>query len=119
MTPSTIIQRAAADGVRLVLSATGTIKATGDDVAVGRWLPVIREHKSALVKVMLEDGALTGDLTAIRAWLAFIGENDPAIIADTLARCEQDPEVRSYFTGRAAADLHQSGSFTSEGNHHG
>jgi hypothetical protein len=49
VTPAAIIQRAAADGVRLSLSASGTIKASGDQAAVNRWLPTIREHKSELL----------------------------------------------------------------------
>ena len=49
MTPAAIIQRAQADGVTLVLSPSGTIKAAGDREAVNRWLPIIREHKSEIV----------------------------------------------------------------------
>ena len=49
MTPAAIIQRAQADGVTLVLSPSGTIKAAGDREAVNRWLPIIREHKNEIV----------------------------------------------------------------------
>ena len=49
MNPSAIIQQAAADGVSLILSPAGTIKATGDGAAVNRWLPVIREHKPGIL----------------------------------------------------------------------
>lgn len=52
MTPATIIQRATADGVRLALSPTGTIKATGNGDAMNRWLPVIRENKPGIVAVL-------------------------------------------------------------------
>lgn len=51
MTPETIIRKAKADGVRLALSPTGTIKATGDGVAVNRWLAVIRERKAEIIDV--------------------------------------------------------------------
>jgi hypothetical protein len=42
MTPAAIIREAATDGVSLALSPAGTIKATGDQAAVSRWLPVFR-----------------------------------------------------------------------------
>ncbi len=52
MTPATIIREAQAEGVRLTLSPTGTIKATGDGATVNRWLTVIREHKAEIVDVL-------------------------------------------------------------------
>lgn len=102
MTPAAIIREAAAAGVALVLSPAGTIKATGGDEAVRRWLPSIREHKAGIVKALLEANACTGDLAAIRSWLAFIGETNPATIAEVLDKCRSDDETRAYFTGRAA-----------------
>lgn len=105
MTPDTIIQRATAEGVRLALSATGALKATGEQGAVNRWLPIIREQKPLIVKTLLEATALTGDLPAIRAWLSFIGETDPAIISEVMDKCRADPGARDYFIGRAAAEL--------------
>ena len=49
MPPALIIQKAQADGVTLVLSPSGTIKAAGNREAVSRWLPIIREHKAELL----------------------------------------------------------------------
>jgi hypothetical protein len=49
MTPAAIIRGAAADGVSLILSPAGTIKAAGDQEAVDRWLPVVRENKPGIV----------------------------------------------------------------------
>lgn len=49
MTPATIIQRARADGVTLMLSPAGSIKAIGGDDAVERWLPIIRSHKPGIM----------------------------------------------------------------------
>ena len=49
MNPEAIIKEARAAGVNLVLSLTGTIKATGDQVAVDRWLPILKEHKPELL----------------------------------------------------------------------
>jgi hypothetical protein len=52
MTPATIIREAQSDGVKLALSATGTIKASGDGAAVSRWLPAIREQKAGIVEAL-------------------------------------------------------------------
>jgi len=52
MTLATLIKNAEMDGVALALSVTGTIKATGDQVAVNRWLPMIREHKAAIIEAL-------------------------------------------------------------------
>jgi hypothetical protein len=52
MTPGEIIRGAAGDGVSLTLSPAGTIKAVGDRAAVSRWLPVLREHKPALLAAL-------------------------------------------------------------------
>lgn len=55
MTPAAIIQQAAAEGVILVSTPAGTIKATGSGDAVARWLPVIREHKAELLTALGND----------------------------------------------------------------
>jgi hypothetical protein len=52
MTPATIIRQAQADGVKLALSHSGAIKAVGNEAAVNRWLPVIREHKTELLAAL-------------------------------------------------------------------
>jgi hypothetical protein len=59
MTPALIIQKVHADGVTLVLSPSGTIKAAGNREAVSRWLPIIREHKDGLLNELraATDGA--------------------------------------------------------------
>ena len=56
MTPATIIRSARAQGVGLVLSPAGTIKATGERAAVNRWLPIIREHKPGILAALREAG---------------------------------------------------------------
>lgn len=52
MNPAAIIQQAAADGVKLTLSSGGTVKATGDQTAVNRWLPIIRERKEEIAAAL-------------------------------------------------------------------
>lgn len=49
MTPETIIQACAEDGVKLTLSPAGTVKASGDQVWIDAWLPILRENKAAIV----------------------------------------------------------------------
>ena len=46
-----------------------------------------------------------GEEAAIRAWLALIEETDPATIAEVICQCQRDADARSYFTGRAMAEL--------------
>jgi hypothetical protein len=52
MSPSVLIREAAADGVNLALSSAGAIKAVGDQAAVNRWLPILREHKPAILAAL-------------------------------------------------------------------
>ncbi|GBG02534.1 hypothetical protein AZSI13_18610 [Azospira sp. I13] len=97
MTPAQVIQAATAEGVVLALSDTGSLKATGDQAAVGRWLPLIRQYKAAIV-----DELAAWNCSPIRLWLAQIGETDPATIAEVMGKCQEDEEARAYFIGRAA-----------------
>lgn len=79
MTPATIIEQATADGVNLVLSSSGSIKATGDPMAVNRWLPVFREHKVDIV-AMLTNAA--NDSTSW-AWLLHYPDREPLEVFTT------------------------------------
>ena len=54
MTPALIIEQITADGVRLALSASGGIKASGDQGAVNRWLPIIRKNKADIVAALVQ-----------------------------------------------------------------
>lgn len=75
MIPATIIREAQTDGVRLALSPSGTIKATGNGAAVNRWLAVIRKHKAEIIEA-LKVGA--GDTATIsRWWLIHYPGRDP------------------------------------------
>ena len=49
MNPAEIIEQATAEGVILALSPTGTIKANGDQSAVDKWLPTIRNNKTGIL----------------------------------------------------------------------
>ena len=52
MTPVQMIEPAAVDGVRLALTALGTINATGGHAAVNRWLATIRDSKPEIVDLL-------------------------------------------------------------------
>ena len=69
MTPAAIIQQATADGVSLALSPAGTIKATGARGAIARWLPLIREHKPAILATLKD---VTNGLEAFEERAAII-----------------------------------------------
>lgn len=45
MNTAKLIEQVTAEGVILALLSAGTIKATGDQSAVNRWLPTIRDNK--------------------------------------------------------------------------
>ena len=49
MNPAEIIEQATAEGVILALSPAGTITATGDQSAVDKWLPTIRNNKTGIL----------------------------------------------------------------------
>ncbi len=82
MTPTTIIQSAKADGISLSLSASGAIKARGDQPKIARWTPVIREHKTAIIAA-LRVGAGNTPSVISWGWLIHYADREP---------------VESYFT---------------------
>ncbi len=49
MNAAQMIEQAAVEGVVLALSQTGTIKATGDQFAVDKWLPMICDYKPVIL----------------------------------------------------------------------
>ena len=49
MNTAKLIEQAAAEGVILALSPMGTIKATGNQSAIDKWLPTIRKNKPSIL----------------------------------------------------------------------
>lgn len=49
MSPTEIIERATEEGVLLALSPSGNISAIGDQSAIDRWLPTIRQSKAVII----------------------------------------------------------------------
>ncbi len=110
MNPATIIERAKADGVTLILSPAGTIKATGEHVAVNRWLPVIRAHKPSIV-VALQDAAndsmpdLASEYRRQRV-LAMLAENPNIRRAVVVDNADTDPVLLTLaIRGQATCEL--------------
>lgn len=52
MTPSTIIRGALADGLALSVSPSGKLNYSGSPATVERWLPVLREHRAELLRLL-------------------------------------------------------------------
>lgn len=55
MNPAEIMVGAAEDGVLLSLSPSGGLSAKGEQAAVDRWLPAIRQSKAAIVLLLRPD----------------------------------------------------------------
>lgn len=97
MTPAAIIQQAAADGVNLVLSDTGTLKATGDPAAVKRWLPLIRENKPVLLSE-LQAGNDTNEAEELRRLV-------PAVVRANEGTREEETEALAVALADSANSL--------------
>lgn len=52
MNTATILNSAVMDGIKLSLSSTGTIKASGRHDAVYRWLPKLRDHRAEIIATL-------------------------------------------------------------------
>jgi hypothetical protein len=52
MTPLKIIQTALKDGVSISPDGTGNIKLSGNQAMVDKWLPTIKENKTAILAVL-------------------------------------------------------------------
>ena len=83
MNVAEMIDHVAADGVILALSQTGKIKATGDQSAVDKWLPMIRNYKPAIVCELLREIRRTRvvDMLEGKRFALFVEneETDPVI----------------------------------------
>lgn len=88
MSPADIIERASEEGVLLVLSPTGSISAKGDQSAVDRWLPAIKQNKAAVIAEL--------ELEQRRAKVLTMLRDNPGIrYAIELADANTDPVIVS------------------------
>jgi|CXWL01.1.fsa_nt_gi hypothetical protein len=89
MTPALIIEQVAAEGIRLTLGTDGKIKAIGEQVAVTRWLPIIRAQKPGIVAVLQTTENIVIEPAAAnprpvyweRADLSIVGPGQPEFLA--------------------------------------
>lgn len=88
MRPTNIIELAGEDGVLLTLSPSGGISAKGNQSAIDRWLPAIRQSKAAIIFKLQLDGRRAGVLAELRenpgircAIEVIDPDTDPVIIA--------------------------------------
>ncbi|MCL1860940.1 MAG: hypothetical protein FWG52_05325 [Proteobacteria bacterium] len=65
MTTATLLERILSGGVNVVLTDRGTVKLTGDDEAVERWIPVVRARKAELVEQLSRQEQAGG---AVSCW---------------------------------------------------
>lgn len=110
MTPQVIFERIAADGVRLVLTPRGTLKATGDQQAVNRWLPVIKEHKPGIVAVLQQREHVTVEPAPPTArpvyWEAADGRIIGPAVPELLARAGNGPSASFWIVTTYEGQLH-------------
>lgn len=62
-----IIEAATAEGLVVNLSPTGSLKATGEQEAVNRWRPLLKQHKAEIINLLI--GKAGGVVTATRPTL--------------------------------------------------
>lgn len=88
MSPSEIIERASEEGVLLALSPSGSISARGDESAIDRWLPAIKQFKAGIIaELQLERQrakvlAMLSNNPGIRYAIEVVDANtDPVIVS--------------------------------------
>jgi hypothetical protein len=101
MTAAAVLRDSAVDGVTLSLSATGTIKATGEKSAVARWLPTIREHKGGL-GALLAEAANIQPCGVSRCWLLHFPDHHSLEVA--FSPTVSYAEVMSFYPESIAAE---------------
>ena len=88
MSPAEIIERATEEGVLLALSASGSISAKGDQSAIDRWMPAIRQSRVVIIAEL--------QLKRRRAkMLAMLRENPGIRYAIEVADANADPVIIS------------------------
>jgi hypothetical protein len=66
MTPVQILEQATVEGVILALSPRDTITVTGDQSAVDRWVPTIRQSKAEILAALRQESRLQKVLAKLR-----------------------------------------------------
>jgi len=69
MTAAGIIQAAKAEGLIVTLSPGGSIKAIGEQSAVNRWRPTLKEHKAEIINLLTrQPGGMQPTRPAFPEW---------------------------------------------------
>ncbi|ADW16663.1 hypothetical protein Despr_0483 [Desulfobulbus propionicus DSM 2032] len=67
MNARAIIEAAVTDGLVVNLSPTGSLKAIGEQEAVNRWRPLLKQHKTEIINLL--SGKPSGEMQATRPTL--------------------------------------------------
>ena len=82
MSAAAVLREAAAAGVTLSLSGTGTIKAAGERDVVDRWLVAIRTNKAGIVALLAgNDDAANDSARKAWRWLIHFADRNPLEVA--------------------------------------
>lgn len=106
MSPTEIIERATGEGVLLALSESDSISAKGDQSAIDRWLPAIRQSKAAIVAEVQLDRRR--DNPGIRYAIEVVDANTDPLIVSISIRNIATFEVnipQAYYDGFALLEL--------------
>jgi hypothetical protein len=115
MSPAEIIERATEEGVLLALSSSGSISAKGDQSAINRWLPAIKQSKTAIIaELQLERRrakvlSMLRDNPGIRYAIEVVDANtDPVIVSigiRNVATFEMNIIPQAYYDAFALLEL--------------
>lgn len=100
MTAAAILRATAAAGVTLSLSATGRLKAAGEQAAVERWLAAIKENKVGIVALLAANEKPFG----ASRWLLHFPNRNPLTVAFSPAAIHADV-LASYPSALAAEPI--------------
>jgi hypothetical protein len=88
----------------------GGIKVRAPAPLPDHFMAELRRHKTELVNKLSGDSLTRDQEAAITRWLDHIDEADPALRAECLDRCRQDPEALAYYLERAREVPDEAGS---------
>ena len=70
MNALSIIEAATAEGLTVNLSPTGSLKAIGEQEAVNRWCPLLKQHKAEIINLLSKKpgGAIEATRPTLPSW---------------------------------------------------
>ena len=112
MSPAEIIEQATEEGVLLALSPSGSITAKGDQSAIDRWLPAIKQSKCAIIaELQLERRrtkvlAMLRESPGIRYAIEVVDANtDPVIVSIRNVATFEINSPQAYYDAFALLEL--------------